>query len=251
MKKTLNVIKLIITWLLVTLSVVMIVLTVFSVSVLGKNNRYFLEYKAFIVLTDSMKTVNGDESKGYFEAGDLIFVKFVNPSTLNDGDIISYISTNPYNYGEVITHKIKSRAVNEKGEVGFITYGTSTGAIDDEIVTYAYVLGKYEAHIDGAGKFFAFLKTPQGYMLCVLIPLLLLLIIFCFDSVKAYKQHRQVQVVEMRLEIEKERQEIEKERVILIEENKKQKELIEKLMKDKEATEAEMGENPVSEEDDI
>ncbi len=231
MKKTLNVIKIIITWLLVIMAVAMLVLTVFSVSVLGKNNRYFLGYKAFIVRSDSMKTVNGDEEKGYFESGDLIFVKYVNPAMLEDGDIISYVSTNAYNYGEIVTHKIKSRTVNEKGEVGFKTYGTSTGAIDDEVVTYAYVLGKYESHIDGAGNFFAFFKTPMGYLLCVFIPLMVLLVLFIIDGIFAYKQHKKVQVYEMRAEMEKERS-------ILIEENKKQKELIEKLMKMNETSNA-------------
>ena len=37
------------------------------------------------------------------------------------------LSLNPENYGEVVTHKIRTLTQDDKGAPGFITYGTTTG----------------------------------------------------------------------------------------------------------------------------
>lgn len=77
-------------------------------------------------------------SKTDFDAGDLVLVKEVKDySTLKEGDIISYISQNTENYGEVVTHKIRRITTDVSGEPGFITYGTTTivfGGLDADPV---------------------------------------------------------------------------------------------------------------------
>ena len=80
MKKTLNIIKNIFVWLVVALAVCMMIFTVVSVNTFDRNDRSLFGYKAFIVKSDSM-------SKTDFNAGDLIFSKEVDPSTLKAGDI--------------------------------------------------------------------------------------------------------------------------------------------------------------------
>ena len=98
-KKTLSIIKNVFIWLIVILAVCMMIFTIVSVNTFDRNDRSLFGYKAFIVRTDSM-------SKTDFSAGDLILLKEVDPSTLKEGDIIAYISQNPANYGETVTHKI-------------------------------------------------------------------------------------------------------------------------------------------------
>ncbi len=230
MKKALNIAKTVLSWVLVVCAVGMMIFTVISVNTFDRNDRDLFGYKAYIVRSDSMKTVNGDESKGDFSAGDLICVKEVDPTTLNEGDIISYQSTNTENYGETVTHMIKKKTVDANGQAGFITYGTSTGEEDDNVVTYPFVLGKYEGHLSGVGSFFTFLKTTPGYIVCIFIPFLLLIVIQGINSIRLFKKYKSEQMAEIEAEREKERAEIEAERAAMAEERKKQEEMMKQLL---------------------
>ena len=136
MKKTLNIVKNIFVWLLVVLAVCMMLFTVVSVSTFDRSDRSLFGFKAFIVLSDSMKATD-------FDAGDLVLVKEVDPKTLKEGDIISYTSQNTSNYGETVTHKIRRLTTDANGNPGFVTYGTTTNTDDETVVTYPYILGKY------------------------------------------------------------------------------------------------------------
>ena len=182
-EKVLNIIKNVVTWLVVAAAVAMMIFTIISATTLDRNNRSLFGKKMFIVNSDSMKATD-------FAAGDLIFVKEVDPSTLKEGDIISYTSTNTENFGELITHKIKKLTVIASGEPGFITYGTTTGEEDKTIVTYPYIVGKYTGKIAKMGYFFQFLKTTPGYIVCILVPFMLLIISQAWTSIKLFKQYK-------------------------------------------------------------
>ena len=206
MKKILNIIKNVVVWLIVVLAVCMMIFTVVSVNTFDRNDRSLFGYKAFIVLSDSM-------SKTDFNAGDLVFVKQVDPATLNEGDIIAYTSQNTANYGETVTHKIRTLTKDANGDPGFITYGTTTDTDDEVIVTYPYILGKYQGRIPKAGTFFNFLKTTPGYVVCILVPFLLLILIQGLNSIKLFRRYRKERMEEMeeeRMKIEAERAESQK-----------------------------------------
>ncbi len=230
MRKTLNIIKTVLTWALVVAAVGMMIFTVISVNTFDRNDRDLFGYKAYIVRSDSMKTVNGNESKGYFSAGDLIFVKEVDPSALKEGDIVSYTSTNTENFGETVTHMIKSLTTDAEGNPGFVTYGTSTGEEDKNVVTYPYVLGKYVSHVAGVGTFFTFLKTTPGYIVCIFLPFLLLILVQGFNSIRLFRKYKQEQMAEIEAQREKERKELEAERAAMAEERKRQEEMMQKLL---------------------
>ncbi len=231
MKKVFNVIKTIFTWLLVLAAVSMMIFTIVSVNTFDQADRNLFGYKAFIVLSDSMSTVNGDASKGYFDAGDLLLVKEVEDfSTLKAGDIISYTSTNTENFGETVTHMIRSLTTDAEGNPGFVTYGTSTDTDDANVVTYSYVLGKYATHIPKVGLFFQFLKTTPGYIVCIFLPFLLLIIIQGLNSIKLFRQYKAEQLAELEAQRAAERTEMEAERAAMAEERKRQEEMMEKLL---------------------
>lgn len=185
-QKIWNIIKNVVTWLVVAAAVAMMIFTIISATTLDRNNRSLFGKKMFIVNSDSMKATD-------FAAGDLIFVKEVDPKTLKEGDIISYTSTNTDNFGELITHKIKKLTVTASGEPGFITYGTTTGEEDKTIVTYPYIVGKYTGKIAKMGYFFQFLKTTPGYIVCILVPFMLLIISQAWTSIKLFKQYKSEQ----------------------------------------------------------
>ena len=152
--KALKIIRSIVVWLMVVLAVCMMIFTIVSVSTFDRSDRSLFGYKAFIVLSDSM-------SKTDFDAGDLVLVKEVEPDTLGEGDIIAYTSQNTENYGKTVTHKIRRLTTDANGQPGFVTYGTTTDTDDATVVTYPYVLGKYQGHIPKVGTFFQFLKTSE------------------------------------------------------------------------------------------
>ena len=202
MKRVLGIIKSILVWIFVIFAVSMTIFTVISVNTFNRNDRSILGYKAYIVNTDSM-------SKTDFKAGDLILVKETDPSTLKAGDIITYMSQNSESFGETITHKIRKVTTDSRGNPGFITYSTTTDQDDDTIVTYMYVLGKYEKTIPDIGTFFNFMKTPQGYILCIFVPFMLLIIYQAFNFVMVFRRYKREQLEE--LNAEKERIETERE----------------------------------------
>ncbi|MBQ9968680.1 MAG: signal peptidase I [Oscillospiraceae bacterium] len=213
MKKALNVIKTTMICLIVALAVFMMIFTIVSVTTFNRNDRDLFGYKAYIVNSDSMAATD-------FAAGDLIFVKEVYVGDLVEGDIITFISQDAESYGEVVTHKIRSKAVDAQGNPGFVTYGTTTGADDAVIVTFPYVLGRYEFHLDGVGSFFNFLKTPQGYIVCIFVPFMLLILYQGINCIRLFRRYKKEQNEEIRAEkakIEAEREEANKMMAELLE----------------------------------
>lgn len=200
-KKALTIIKTTMVWLIMALAVFMMIFTVISVTTFNRNDRDLFGYKAYIVNSDSMAATD-------FKAGDLIFVKEVDPSILKEGDIITFISQNSESFGEVLTHKIRKLTTDAQGNPGFITYGTTTDTDDNTIVTYLYVLGKYTTHLNGVGTFFNFLKTPQGYIICIFIPFMLLILYQGVNCIRLFRRYKKEQTEEM----EAERAKIEAER---------------------------------------
>lgn len=200
MKKAMNIIKKVAVWAVVLIAVAMMIFTVVSVTTFNRNDRNLFGYKMYIVKSDSMAATD-------FKAGSLIFVKTVDPTTLKEGDIIAFLSQNTENFGETVTHKIRSLTTDAEGNPGFITYGTTTGTDDETIVTYPYVMGKYEGQIPGLGYFFNFLKTTPGYFLCIFTPFMLIIV---YEGVKfftLFRKYKKEQMEEMRLEREKIEQE--------------------------------------------
>ena len=175
MKKTFEVIKTVLTWLIVLLAVCMMVFTIVSVTTFDRNDRALFGYKMYIVRSDSMSATD-------FKAGDLILVRSVDPATLQEGDIIAYTC---------------------------LLY-TSDAADEEMPVTYPYVLGKYEKCLSGVGNFFQFLKTTPGYILCIFLPFFLLILmegINCVRLFKRYKSEEQREIQAQQANLERQREE--------------------------------------------
>ena len=186
MKKAFQIVKTTLIWLIVALAVFMMIFTVISVTTFNRNDRDLFGYKAYIVNSDSMSATD-------FKAGDLIFVKETDPTTLQAGDIITFISQSTESFGQVVTHKIRALTTDAQGNPGFITYGTTTGTDDATVVTYPYIMGKYVSHLDGVGTFFNFLKTPQGYIVCIFVPFMLLIVYQGVNCVRLFIRYRKEQ----------------------------------------------------------
>jgi|BioPla2DNA2_1021312.scaffolds.fasta_scaffold29425_3 signal peptidase I len=221
-RNVLKIVKNILVWLVVAAAVSMMIFTVISAVTFDRNDRDLFGFKAFIVRSDSMSATD-------FKAGDLILVKEVDPATLQAGDIIAFLSQDSDSFGEVVTHKIRGLTTDSGGAPGFITYGTTTDTNDEALVTYEYVLGKYQKAIPGVGSFFSFLKTTPGYIVCIFLPFLLLIIIQGVNSVRLFKRYKEEQLAEMNAVQERQRAEMAEERERLEAERAETKKVMEQL----------------------
>lgn len=226
MKKAWNIIRKIIVWAIVVFSLGMMAFTIISVTTFDRADRSVFGYSAFIVLSDSMKATD-------FDAGDLVIIKQTDPSTLKEGDIISFQSPDESNYGEIVTHKIREVTTDDEGNPGFITYGTTTDSNDQGIVTYNLVIGKYQGHIPKVGTFFNFLKSVPGYFICIFTPFFILILVQARNSIKLFRKYKKEQMEE----IQAEKKSLEEERV-------KSQEMMEQLMRMQQAMEKNGGQLP-------
>lgn len=193
MKQTLSKILRVVTTVLMVASICIMLFTVVSVLTFNRTDRQLFGYRAFIVLSDSMSATD-------FSAGDLVLTRDVDPSTLQPGDIIAFTSTNTESYGQVVTHKIRSLTTTGSGVPGFITYGTTTDTNDEAVVTYMDVLGKYSGCLAGVGRFFNFLKTTPGYILCIFVPFALLILSQSMETVRLFRRYKSEQMEELQQE---------------------------------------------------
>lgn len=194
MKKALQILKNVFVILVAVAAVGMMVFTIISVTTFDQQDRSIFGYKAFIVMSESM-------SRTDFTTDDLILVKNVkDPSAYQEGDIISFVSQDPDSRNEIVTHKIRRAAVDEYGNPGYITYGTTTDTDDRTVVTYPFILGQYRAKISGVGAFLRFLKSTPGYLVCIFIPFLILIAFQGIRCVRLFRQYKSEQQAEMAAE---------------------------------------------------
>lgn len=201
MKKAWKILSKAFVWLIIIITVGMMVFTVFSVNTFDRGDRDVFGYKFYVVMSDSMSATD-------FSAGDVVVIKSVDPTTLQPGDIITFISQDDENRGATVTHKIRALAKDDNGERGFITYGTTTGVDDKTVVTYPYIQGQYKFSIPKLGLFFQFLRTTQGYIVCILVPFVLLILYQGLNCVKIFRRYKAEQLAELQAEknaIEEER----------------------------------------------
>ena len=211
MKKALHIASRVVTILILIFAVAVMLFTVISVNTVGKDAD-FLGYKPYIVLSDSMKDT--------FAVGDLSVSVQTDPETLEPGDIITFTSIDPSNYGTVITHKIREITEYE-GEPAFVTYGTTTGVDDSYPVPFDNVIGEYKFRLPKMGYFFEFLTTPAGYVTVILIPFLVLIALQGAKFFRLVRQYR----AEQQAELDAKRAEAAAE----LEEARKMKEELERL----------------------
>lgn len=206
-KVILNIALKVLTWLLVAFTVFMMIFTVVTVTTVDKNDRSIFGMKFYIVQTDSMsKSENNKDMDVHFNAGDIVIIKNLDDPTakLEAGDIIAFMSTNSVSYGETVTHMIREVKTTEDGRVlGYVTFGTNTGTDDEALVEPEFVLGVYSGKLPSVGRFFAFVKSTPGYIVCILVPFLLLITYNGVNVIRLFRQYKREQMEEMQAEKDK------------------------------------------------
>ena len=168
-------------WLSFFVAIIFATMVIFSTAAGTENGKVVFGHKLLIVESDSMsKSPLSENEPIFFSVGDIIIVKPVSDfSTIREGDVITFVSSNPDSVGITLSHKVRSIKTDTGGTLlGFETYGINTGVSDEAVVDPSTVIGKYAGKIENIGTLFKFFKTPAGYFLGILVPCLLLLIFF-------------------------------------------------------------------------
>ena len=205
-KKLMNIALKVVTWHLVAFTVFMMIFTVVTVTTVDRNDRSIFGIKFYIVQTDSMsKSDKNADMDVHFNAGDIVIIKKVKePTKLQSGDIIAFMSTNSVSYGETVTHMIREVKRTDDGKLlGYVTYGTNTGGNDEALVEPEYILGSYSGKLPALGKFFAFVKSTPGYIVCILVPFLLLILYNGVNVIRLFRKYKREQMEAMQAEKDK------------------------------------------------
>ena len=118
---------------------------------------------------------------------DKSFVGSVKP-----GDIITFRSIDPANYGEVVTHKVQELTSYE-GKDAYVTYGTANESADSYPALKEKVIGQYRFRLPKAGALFDYLKSPAGYFVLLFLPFFLLMLSQGIRFFRLFKQYKERQ----------------------------------------------------------
>lgn len=118
--------------------------------------------------------VESDSMVPVFKSGDLIFIKKCDPSTLEEGDIITFhtIINNKY---ALNTHRIED-ITTENGVRGYVTKGDNNVIADTHVISDGDIVGRYVGKIGGLGKVMDVLSSGVGFLVIIVLPLLLFFI---------------------------------------------------------------------------
>ena len=143
----------------------------------AKGIQYTPEYNAYVVLTGSMIPE--------ILINDVVVTKKEEAKSLETGDIITFISTDPRFTGMTITHRIINKYVdNVTGEYSFQTRGDNNPSPDAVLTRENKILGKVILKIPKLGYIQQFLATKGGWIIVILVPCLTVL---SYDILKLVK----------------------------------------------------------------
>jgi len=140
--------------LVIILSVYFVIILLGKIS--EKNNNF--QINSFVVVSGSMiPTLN---------TNDLIFNIKVNEDELKKDNIISFLQD-----GNVVTHRINN-IIQKDGKKYYETKGDNNNDIDENLVEYENIIGRYMFKIPKIGYLIRNMQTQIGILLIILVLLI-------------------------------------------------------------------------------
>lgn len=170
----------------------------------------------------SVYTIVSESMVPTIDVYDIIIDTRVNdPSSLKEGDIITFRSNFIDTDGYTITHRIIS-IDNTSGETRYYTKGDHNSRQDEGYITFDNIVGKVVYIVPKIGKIQAFASSKFGWLLIIFIPAVGIIIMDVFRLIKVYRIKNQIESIPRLKEVDRVRE---------IEKNKKAIEKIEKELK--------------------
>ena len=148
---------------LIVILVVILALLLVGVRVIG--------LQVFTVLSGSMEPA--------YKTGSLIYVKDVDPFTLEAGDVITFM----LNEDTVATHRIVGVVPdeNDSNTIRFRTKGDANSFEDGQLVHYKNIIGTPVFTVPGLGYVANFIQKPPGLYFAIAAAAVILLLAFLPD----------------------------------------------------------------------
>lgn len=163
--------------------VILVLLAVFFVSNFieskisaKKGKTYIPRFSLYTIISPSMiPNIN---------VYDVIFdVKVKDPSKIKKGDVITFVSRSAISNGLVVTHRVTRVVKNDTG-YEYFTKGDANLFEDSATAASESLIGKVIFKIPQLGRLQFLIKTKVGWLLCIVLPALLIII---FDILKLNK----------------------------------------------------------------
>ena len=112
---------------------------------------------------------------------DTVFAgKVTDYSSVKVGDVITFISTSTISYGKTVTHRV-TKIVETTDGYEYYTKGDANMFEDGSTVKSSNIIGRVIFKIPQLGRIQFFLTSTTGWLLCILLPALIIII---FDVIK-------------------------------------------------------------------
>ena len=160
-QKTLTILGIILCVILVPLLIINIILIIQG-AVNPDEVPGIMGYKPMMVLTESMDPK--------IKSGDLIIIKEIDPTSLKEGDIITFFD--PAGNGHsTVTHRIETIIEDPENGLCFETKGDNNNTADRLYVEAEAVVGIYLFRIPVVANIAMFMQTVPGLIICIFVPL--------------------------------------------------------------------------------
>ena len=160
-QKTLTILGIILCVILVPLLIINIILIIQG-AVNPDEVPGIMGYKPMMVLTESMDPK--------IKSGDLIIIKEIAPTSLKEGDIITFFD--PAGNGHsTVTHRIETRIEDPEKGLCFETKGDNNNTADLKYVEAEAIVGIYLFRIPVVANIAMFMQTVPGLIICIFVPL--------------------------------------------------------------------------------
>ena len=155
-------------------------------------------------------SVQTDSMQGTINKGDFVVGKLIDDNTeIKVGDIISFFEY--YNGREItITHRVV-KIIDHETDPGYITQGDNEQYSDEVVKTKDRIQSIYKFRIPFLGKFIDFLKTPFGFIITLVIPLLAFICWQAYKLILLFFQSKQAELEEQAENIKNSKSEISEE----------------------------------------
>lgn len=145
-----------------------------------------LGYRVLRVISSSMQPAIPDQT--------CILIRSVPADSLEEGDVITYISTDPSIYGCYNTHRIYDKYTDNEGGLHFITKGDANEEPDVYEVLPERIVGKYLGEIPFGryiGKGLNYLTDRRVYFLVIILPLLICMMSYIVQIVRTLMEDKE------------------------------------------------------------
>lgn len=115
---------------------------------------------------------------------DTVVTMSVNPSKIEVGDVISFISNSSISRGLLVTHRVINITNASNGELAFQTKGDNNLTADTAVATSSNLIGKVIFKIPQLGRIQFFIAQKTGWLIVVVLPALGVII---YDFIKLFK----------------------------------------------------------------